>query len=294
MSSTTVQRLPPVLPVELLRIIFELSFEEDRQGIHLLVVSRSVQQWLEPLLYRTIIVYGGQRAFKLFCALLYSNRSASRYVTRLVLGCQITDLLVRTVTACKSLQSFALPGHHLNTESTPHFRALQNVDLPCLQRFSLDVYSLRHPSDFTSLKMLRSVTHLQLFNRPLEIEIWNAIQQLSNLTHLWVQLPYRRTIPDFVKRTLVPRLSTSIKLAVVTVNHSCFTEVSPGWIRKSDKRVILSTGDLDLLPSEALRKWVLLHGVERWEKTWGRLPAGEIDGWSEAERLQAQIALESV
>ncbi|KAJ7575126.1 hypothetical protein C8J56DRAFT_459482 [Mycena floridula] len=304
MSSLKLQSSPH-LSVDLLRIIFELAFEEDGgTGNRLLLVSRRARQWIEPLLYRTISLYGHQRTFQLFCALLDSNRSPflSSHVQKLVLGpSHTTDLFIPALSACKSLQSLALRG-----SSKPiHLQSLKTVDLPHLRRLSLRLDNFPDPADFSSLKMLCSLTHLQLFSKSApEIYIWTAVKQIPGLTHLWMQLPESParpefSIPKFVENTLVPRLPTSVKLVVVTVyrpQSRYLTELPPDWIRRCDNRVVLSTMESSLFKSipYTFSDLVLWHRNHEWEKTWGRLPAGEIDGWIEAERLQAKIALESL
>ncbi|KAJ7620245.1 hypothetical protein FB45DRAFT_148850 [Roridomyces roridus] len=185
----------PVFPPELERCIFEICAHQSPVLItKLMLVAWRVKEWLEPILYRTILLgytnpcpYG-YPVSSFLSGVIHDSRGKSRERFRhscrnlLVLHC---DQWEQILEGCCRLENLYLCG---SSQNTGHSSDLSAV-VPMLKRLHMD--NLPHPllsSPGSSHTVFPHLTHLEIlgvsYPRPLDEIYLSSITSLPQLTHL--------------------------------------------------------------------------------------------------------------
>ncbi|KAJ6481425.1 hypothetical protein C8R47DRAFT_1073794 [Mycena vitilis] len=268
--------MDPVLPPELERDIFEITAVLYPTSIlALILVAHRVLEWVQPFLYKTLMVKAGSRPTSAFLRVLqtqpqnssfFRNSVQSLFVhhdprlaseARLILSscCSITNFVMITPnpSILPLLENKRLT--HFSTSLAPLFengRTLQN---------------LVHP-------IFTQTTHLHLFD-PLHTEQdWSAIVLLPSLTHL--------CLTSFVHRDQILRvLAQCRRLQVLTNVH---INTAPEWpiadicgrLAIDDPRFVLITLDMS---------------INAYGRDWERGRHGKQDFWAVADAFVAKKRL---
>ncbi|KAF8186527.1 hypothetical protein K438DRAFT_1835762 [Mycena galopus ATCC 62051] len=184
----------PALPPELERAIFEICATVSWSLIpKFMLVAWRVKTWLEPLLYRTIVVgsqldpfsekYDGP-VFPIACDALMSliNSKDPTFfrdsVCHLYLAHHIAEEEAIILSACSGIEDLWLAAQ--TSVIVPQFK-LSLKRLHC----TLETMFGSSDVDFTN-QFFFSITHLEIFNVPdnVDVEVWSALTRLPHLTHL--------------------------------------------------------------------------------------------------------------
>ncbi|KAJ7259208.1 hypothetical protein C8J57DRAFT_1515284 [Mycena rebaudengoi] len=172
----------PSFPLELERDIFEIAATHwhPKTMPTLLVVARRVRQWIEPLLYRTLVM-GREGCLLNPTALLHIQPTTLKHVQNLLvwntLACR-SDLL-RVLPLCSGVQRLAffdIPN------APPVLPALEQMPLP-VQYLSLIKTSALDLIDPTR-PLFRTLTHLDMIDGIVERPLDFNFAELPALTHL--------------------------------------------------------------------------------------------------------------
>ncbi|KAJ7136387.1 hypothetical protein C8R43DRAFT_1203399 [Mycena crocata] len=214
-------KLAPVFPVDLERRIFEISAHIRPSGIStLLLVARRVKAWLEPLLYRTIMLTRYLHPSLMHRALMVPRNGASApedatrtYTPNLVGHPTFGRETLARILKSKSEEFLASSVRHLFLDlvsvkdANSILSICTNVDnlwivstavpdfLPLIERLPLKrlhcyVHNLFRSEDKINFRhrIFTQITHLELlgkFFRGYECpEIWRGLALVPNLTHL--------------------------------------------------------------------------------------------------------------
>ncbi|KAJ7670088.1 hypothetical protein DFH06DRAFT_1293979 [Mycena polygramma] len=190
--------LLPAFSADLERLIFEdTALLWPRAIPRLMLVAWRVKLWVEPLLYRTILVIdspsdrvhcneGGTHPRAMESSVLLSllqTRPASFFrdsVRHLYLSHCALDLEQEAdlLSACCNVENLFLAAQTLGTVQPLE---IQSKRLHC----TLGTMFGTGPIDFT-YRMFTSLTHLEIFDVPVGIDegVWLALARLPRLTHL--------------------------------------------------------------------------------------------------------------
>ncbi|KAJ6574530.1 hypothetical protein B0H19DRAFT_1124735 [Mycena capillaripes] len=188
----------PALPIDLEREIFEISALSRPMRIpNLMLVAWRVKTWVEPLLYRTIVVWRSARfapspqpiqghpAFyrKTLIPIIKSKRASFfRDSTRHLLVHQIPEDDTEgqfILSACSGVEDLWIFEIH------PHLLPLIS-ELP-LKRLYCGLYDLLKSNQITFTHRLFSrITHLEVIDsqQELDLDLWLGLSLIPNLTHL--------------------------------------------------------------------------------------------------------------
>ncbi|KAJ7745369.1 hypothetical protein B0H16DRAFT_1558619 [Mycena metata] len=184
--------MPPRLPLDLERTIFELTAGSFLGSIPILMlVAWRVNKWVEPVLYRLVIV--NTRTYRLFDYTVFSHEDISRKINNLeFLRASVRHLFVEAhsgeppiqqiIAACTRLKTLAYAPH----DSFPDLLR----DKQCLQRLTISITAFLEcfPPENESDPQLHSLTHLELLDthgdhkEPPDLSTHLAL--IPNLTHL--------------------------------------------------------------------------------------------------------------
>ncbi|KAJ6574571.1 hypothetical protein B0H19DRAFT_1124825 [Mycena capillaripes] len=193
---TSIDATPlPALPAELERLIFEVAATSwPRSILRFMLVAWRVKIWVEPLLYRTIIVAdhrpdlrpkfrkdSGPFAIEssTLNSLIHSKPpSFFKYSVRQLYLSQLdpeTEAVV--LDACSNVENFWLSAQ---TSAT-----VLRLNMP-LKRLHCSLKALFGPDQIDFSRLFTSITHLEIFDVPtnIEDEVWSALTRLPHLTHL--------------------------------------------------------------------------------------------------------------
>ncbi|KAJ7121819.1 hypothetical protein C8R43DRAFT_1112098 [Mycena crocata] len=182
----------PVLPVELEREIFEIAARSRPGSIPTLVlVASRVKFWVEPFLYRTIILDEYTQLVEGYPAL--SCRSFPRVaqgkpsslfrdsVRHLLLSVVVEGIDVHCfLTTCSQIENLFLMGHHRLPIYLPAIAALPLKRLHCNLD---DLFPSYSQISFTH-QLFSHLTHLWHLSHVGDPAIWPGLALLPHLTHL--------------------------------------------------------------------------------------------------------------
>ncbi|KAJ7192077.1 hypothetical protein GGX14DRAFT_596300 [Mycena pura] len=195
------------LPAELEHQIFRLSAVSYPILIpNLLRVAWRVKEWVEPLLYRTLVI-GGSRYkpsddippcnMAAFTRIVHTKSPAFlRDAVRNVMLCAVMPAdLITVVSACAGIENLwvSLRSFDYPQQASSALAALPLKHLYC----NIEEVFESHGLDPFNPWPLMHITHLELFQLPFDLETddavggaWTRLGDLPNLTHLAVdQLP---------------------------------------------------------------------------------------------------------
>ncbi|KAJ7182350.1 hypothetical protein C8R43DRAFT_1228808 [Mycena crocata] len=184
----------PILPVELEREIFEMTAQSDSRPMSILtlmLVASRVKAWVEPLLYRTIIVslydtstvnkYPTPRR-KAYIPFFRSKFGTSFLISIRHLFLHHSDNCAVISDANWLLKSCSR-AEDLVINLPERYLELNAVSIPSLKRLSCDTILLFSTSiDFTV--SFPNITHLTLFGDISTIGLCDRLSALPRLSHL--------------------------------------------------------------------------------------------------------------
>ncbi|KAF8175618.1 hypothetical protein K438DRAFT_2022796 [Mycena galopus ATCC 62051] len=235
-------------PPELEREIFETTAMRYPHFIPiLLLVCRRVHMWIEPLLYRVILISSWPQDYSRFLSAIEAK--SMDFLTRSVRHVAIYD----TSGPYDNLLAKCAGTINLVLDDDLDLTLLPSAVNMCLQRLSLSVGSVFSNSD---LPLFASVTHLDFFHGvrsgPLHWEDWSGLASLPALTHLALS-PTIAT--DILAQVLegCPRLVMTVVLAYAWGRGpaTCFARD----LTLTDLRVVVMVVGLDPEADWKLGAW---------------------------------------
>ncbi|KAJ6555993.1 hypothetical protein B0H19DRAFT_1151724 [Mycena capillaripes] len=183
----------PKLPPELEREIFEIAAVSHPTTIPTLMLKAGrVRDWIEPLLYRIVMITSSRRRICGFSnvpleillqVITIKPPSFLEGIKYLLLADTFAPSSVRAIlAACRGVRHLMAHSH---VPLTSHLNSL--ADLRCLTRLTVHIEELfPRTIDFTH-PLFRNVTHLELFDFPLRLNTSHALciglPLIPNLTH---------------------------------------------------------------------------------------------------------------
>nr|GAT45638.1 predicted protein [Mycena chlorophos] len=275
----------PFLPPELEQRIFcSLAYEQPYEVPSLMLVAWRVKEWVEPVLYRTLVV-GFQRGFSSDALPHLTGPTLPKVLhtprLRTLLGTAVRNLLIdegyditrkyvaEVLSLCHNVQNLVLLPHVAMHGTLDHLRELKQLQcrLALFFECETDVRVAHHPA-------LAQLTHLEVFDiEPLQnLEAWSQILALPSLTHLAISSgssPYLVGQPtDLLLGALHPRGKLQ---AFVVIYYSITPSRDPQG--KVEQR-------LQENPS-----FVALSNLEMWSLRWGNATLRfEDDLWTQADK----------
>jgi hypothetical protein len=222
------------LPVELVRIIFEDAACHSRaNAVNLVCVSKTVQKWIVPLLYQTVVLETTRSVLSFYDTILIAKSDFACYIRVLYLPSSPSPgVLPAFLNNFPTLQHLAICS--LTLREPPHSVVLHNLPHPISITLTgpLGRISLRHP-------IFQRCTHLYLADDvpgPLTLttEVLPCLTHLAcayrhgtssitGVTCLPLLLAQRRTdrsqpiVPDGEPAATLPVRMTPVKLKVLIV-----------------------------------------------------------------------------
>ncbi|KAJ7266460.1 hypothetical protein B0H12DRAFT_161387 [Mycena haematopus] len=183
---------PPALPVELERAIFEIAAISRPRAIpKFMLVALRVKIWVEPLLYRTLLLDSPRLSLgdknspvRIECGHLISliHSKPSNFfrdsVRNLCLAHDLAEQETIVLSTCSTIENL-----WLSRQTTVK---MIDFNLP-LKQLHCTVEGMFPSSqvDFTH-RIFSSITHLEIFDGPksIDTEVWSALTRIPHLTHL--------------------------------------------------------------------------------------------------------------
>ncbi|KAJ7241561.1 hypothetical protein C8J57DRAFT_1560732 [Mycena rebaudengoi] len=246
------------LPLDLEREIFEMAANRYPETIPaLLLVAQRVLQWIEPLLYRTLVFIAqeSRRDPEAFCP---ESAKLAKYVQNMLIWAapRRVDFALRALASCSGIRKLML--------FEPRLTMLPALEKMKLRHLTVDLQGLFGITAIDSARPLfRALTHLRLLNRPPELNFG----ELPALTHL--------CLPDYYSLGLISStLANCSRLCVLVIML---------WGRPGVHRYSI----LDL-PMEDLRFVLMSNSFEECMEDWKLGAKGGGDFWLHAENFVAR------
>ncbi|KXN87382.1 hypothetical protein AN958_08813 [Leucoagaricus sp. SymC.cos] len=213
------------LPVDLVRSIFEMAMWEPPPPCHLLLVSREIKSWVEPLLYLHIYIRDDKAMNLLYRtyrerwmpgrkskSIPIDNSPLLKETQSIVICSQYAmhrDML-QEMTNLESLENWTTHAaivHLLQRDSSTNRRIQEppELDGPYLKKLRHLGFDGRlpqwEPTHTFAHQVFRDITHLDVyfFNH----DRWMSIRHLQNLTHLCIDMVHN---PDGFRSSDLSRI----------------------------------------------------------------------------------------
>ncbi|KAH9484922.1 hypothetical protein JR316_0001824 [Psilocybe cubensis] len=186
------KKVPLVLPYDLERDIFELvALAFPGHAFKLCTLSKYVQEWMEAIMYETVVLDLPLTTVDLFLRTFYS-RPAS-FFAKTVKRLYITSAIdfpesLRIISACSGAITMSCWTDRLGSKDN----VIERLSTQRVERLSVKLYSLwgntTMPRQFTKA-LFPNLTHLEIVNPPsqscLSFQVdWEGLRELPKLTHL--------------------------------------------------------------------------------------------------------------
>ncbi|KAF5320327.1 hypothetical protein D9611_011359 [Ephemerocybe angulata] len=249
------------LPDDLTRSVFEASAEDkDDPNWACARVSKTVQSWVEPVLYRHIVLNTGSDIINFRRTLtsrptskpphFFSDNVKSLYIT----GSSYHQATYEIMSACPNVSH--LEFHlHLAEDKNNDLRVGRHKVWDAMRPTRLNIPALmflpsrRHFNfipdekfDSTRNPMFSAITHLDLYwDRSITTWSWETISLLQGLTHLCFSMAPARldTISCASQnlRTALPYFPTSLTVCVFTIPFTQFFDNARELIENNSTRL---------------------------------------------------------
>ncbi|KAH8813847.1 hypothetical protein DL96DRAFT_1625520 [Flagelloscypha sp. PMI_526] len=227
----------PLLPADIIYCVFQcLALQSVIDAKKLSTLSRTVQQWADPYVFRRIIPLN-ETAYQILVNLNSSRlvQARTKYFSAVTLreDLPITDDFHREF---PTVRSISFLGYH----------QIPSKSIPALRRLETNSWNANQTP--LSSQIFRSLTHLSLQPSPgLHIyRIWDfsPLKQLLNLTHLlfhshssssplYANDAHAEFWTEFLVQHLIPSLPSTLRLLVwmagEVLKSGSFTEYRPLW-----------------------------------------------------------------
>lgn len=287
------------LPVDVLRMVFELAAETRADGLACAMVSMQVKTWcvlsflgllshylmqalrVEPTIYRDVIVDSKGLFHRTVTASDTTKppdffaahvKSLLFRLDTIPIPSHIPDILYKC-TSVKSLAMWVESDMH-----SPELQAILTSDRLEPTRLSLPEYLLGEGNAIFAHPIFRRVTHLDVLCASATDWTWGALATLENMTHLNIELQYPvKDLTPYVTAILseCPRSLRTLVLSPSFGFSLVDEEVRAMNKGEIDPRVVVASGD----PHHAGFRMT-------WTETqnqWGRPSTTSITLWSRAD-----------
>lgn len=223
---------PTQLPYDLERTVLEYAAEGDRRmALTLLLVSREVKRWIEPILYRHITLSNTAQADSFIRALdsphphsphCFTPSIKSLSFTYGVTFHQAARILAACTSSLTSLSShieFSRQTLNISLDDITDFRCFMTTSSPALKRLSVTLQPFfLCPDPNFRVPILQNLTHLSIFGSSENCHkwLWTGLDTLQHLTHLALEID--TSTPLQAIYNLIPRLPPSLRVCLVILS----------------------------------------------------------------------------
>jgi hypothetical protein len=210
----------PPLPVELVRCLLEVTAQEDKPtSLALAHVSRTVQQWIRPIIYHTVVLVSENQIHFFRRTLQGPNTILGAIVRRLFIKDEVNyhdrGAIAEVIRDCTQLE-YLVTDVDLSDSNAMDIISSSSV-APWHAMLTDTESSLRVPP--LGYALLRNVTHLYV-DLLKDIE---PFQFLPHLTHLGLGCWGDKEMPDYI-----PRITSLLSLpSIVVILLHAFNDGKP-------------------------------------------------------------------
>ncbi|KAJ2913260.1 hypothetical protein MD484_g7142, partial [Candolleomyces efflorescens] len=284
------------LPEDISRVVFELAAEAG-DGASCARVSKKVRSWVEPILYRRIIMSNptGTRLLWRTCLDPRSSKSI-QYLAKHARVAVVDSVdggveSMAILKACSNLESLAIWSSFFFLQLKEKAEEFFATPFPSLRRLSLTDMIPKH--QHFSFAIFSNLTHLDVVHdqgAQWLVWRWDALATLKHLTHLSVE--FRSTssaAPPELVREIITSSPPSLQIFVF---WPCYN-VTFDEILDSEEVKALCDGEVDaravvasLFPfsTEKFKHPVIVHSGSSLLDDWSGKSVGE-NVWIQAERI---------
>ncbi|KJA28682.1 hypothetical protein HYPSUDRAFT_82281 [Hypholoma sublateritium FD-334 SS-4] len=268
---------PPNLPPELERQIFETcAFDHPKFCPELVLVSKAVYAWIDPILISTICIMEDIRSreqvkIKSFIAKLTSGKNPVEYYARHVKSLALFSFFsysereVDVILAiCTGVKNLAIKAHvrHLNFFDNPQAGT-------ALRRLYIDYWQHRNFSGHSFHACFRNITHLHLRDMDAVWPYYTGWETLTHLTHV--------AFESFSSDKVVP----VIQILPVVQYVALAAHYAEPQSQHNGSDIVVDNSTLSL--TEAWEVRVVLLGSSIPLSDWERGARGKSDFWDVVE-----------
>ncbi|KAF9444403.1 hypothetical protein P691DRAFT_807395 [Macrolepiota fuliginosa MF-IS2] len=292
---------PTQLPYDLERTIIEYAAETDQpMALKLMLVSREVKRWIEPILYRHIKLRNSSQT-DAFIHTLESLHPESPFFANTIKSISFTHGVTfhqaaRILSVCSNITSllaqieFSRRVLDITLDDIDDIRRFLAAQSPALRRLSVTLQPFfLCPDPSFRAPILRSLTHLSVLGSSSEHchrWTWTGFNALDCLTHFAFEID--TSTPLQVIYNLIPRFPALLRICLVIISVKSGKmplerylmdnkEVQQMILGKTDGRIVVGTTE-EIGPQD-MESWAQgMIPVERWDDA-----IGDRETWDRAE-----------
>ncbi|KAG6863864.1 hypothetical protein C0991_002563 [Blastosporella zonata] len=297
----------PRLPLDIERLILECSAYHDKSmALKLVGLSRRVQIWIDPILYRHVTLEYPSQAEAFVRTLENSHKNQNFFATQVKILCFAYGIdlrdAVKILSACRSVSSLAswlelsqLAPDSAHSDLEAFAKLLTNGTLQ-LHRLSMILHDfLCVPDPNFTIPVLQNVTHLDIYQGSDHFHgwSWTGFGHLNHLTHLSFDLSL--SAPLETVNEILPHAPPNLRMCIVLLSTRNSTlsikqfcagnlELENMAAGRVDPRLVVGTNE----PLEEESRYggmVVVHLYDDVLKDWSFVPDGGDDVWEKAERI---------
>ncbi|KAL0946098.1 hypothetical protein HGRIS_012363 [Hohenbuehelia grisea] len=267
--------LPFSFPLDLERDIFEFAARDDREmALQLVLVSKLVQRWVDPILYERVWLASRDQADQFIVALDSKPAPFFYNVKVLCLAYPVgRDRAEKILPLCTALVGFACWVPNLLTLATCRDKSPRRISF----NFSLGEYTPHRVVPDFAASLFANITHLEFVDDTEFCTEWEGFDLIPHLTHLsfvWAKRFPLSTPPPHAQLAL----ETCPQLRILLLLRPGFSgNAGDGLKLFNDPRAVILKRQSQ--STSNIRS--------RWEKQW---TPGETDIWNEAEVIAEKQA----
>ncbi|KAF8063470.1 hypothetical protein FPV67DRAFT_1672489 [Lyophyllum atratum] len=275
-------------------------------ALKLVRLSRKVQTWIDPILYRHVTLEYPSQAEAFVRTLETSKKRGIFFATQVKILCFAYGIdlrdAVKILTVCKNVTSLAswlelsqLSADFTHSDLESFSKLLINGTLQ-LHRLSMILHDfLCVPDPDFTIPVLQHVTHLDIYQGSDHFRdwTWTGFGQLSNLTHLSFDLSL--SSPLETVNEVLPHAPPSLRMCLVLLSTRNSSVSIKQFCTGNDVLEKMAAGKVDprlvIGTNESLEEecryggLVVVHLYDDVMKDWSFVPDGEDDVWQKAERI---------
>ncbi|KAJ3567016.1 hypothetical protein NP233_g6631 [Leucocoprinus birnbaumii] len=304
---TATMTAPAHLPYDVERTILEYAAASDRpMALTLMLVSREVRRWIEPILYRHITLSDIAQADAFIRTLDSPHSRSPTFFSNTIKSLSFTygitfHQAARILATCTSATSLATRIEvsrnffNFSLDDISDFRSFMTTSSPALKRLSvtLQPFFLCPDPDFR-VPIFQNLTHLSIFGSSETCYKWSwtGLDTLKHLTHLGLEIDTATPLQAIYN--LIPRLPPLLRtcLVILSVKDGKMPlgqylvdnkEVQQLISGETDQRIVVGTTEpLEGLDSiaESCQAVSAVIPVTRWEDVFG-----DRTTWEKAEEV---------
>ncbi|KAF6749866.1 hypothetical protein DFP72DRAFT_911926 [Ephemerocybe angulata] len=272
----------PDIPQDITRLIFEYAAEDQAHRLTYPLVSKSVQSWVEPVIYREVVV----DTHGLFVRTIEDPASTKPpnffeiHVKTIFIDEIHPQKVAPILKKCSCIISLCLWG--VTSLSKPYL----SVTTVAPKRLSLAASTLDSNARHFSLPLFRQVTHLDIYcgiGSGSEDMDWSTLNGLKHITHFSVSLdPDEPSYGDIIRSIPVSVRIMILYLVDFDVEDQGIQAIADGQI---DDRVVICLVSQTRAPLDYYNKLAHILAKTSWQ--------GLRDGWRYPLTLTQSIWVEA-